>query len=277
MISVAPGRRTVAAALLLIWAAALSAHVWRTLRVPAAERLARAARVLPTGESWFALYRGTDRAGWARRELDTLPLGSGFILRERTSRRIPPLGAAGRTDTELVAWLDAGAALDSLAYVGLSGTDTTRLEVRTLGDSAVVLRPGGRIRVADRPQLSGSWPLRFAADSRAREIGRELSIVLLDPATASVRDVSLVVRESAMRIWSDSADTEPGTGRWVAVREDTIPAWRLDRIEGSVVLPVWVDVDGRVIEAEEPGGLRYDRTAFELAFLGDPDEAEAPR
>ncbi|MEJ2547133.1 MAG: hypothetical protein P8125_04875, partial [Gemmatimonadota bacterium] len=105
MISVAPGRRTVAAALLLIWAAALSAHVWRTLRVPTAERLARAARVLPTGESWFALYRGTDRAGWARRELDTLPLGGGFILRERTSRRIPPLGSAGRTDTELVAWL----------------------------------------------------------------------------------------------------------------------------------------------------------------------------
>lgn len=275
--SMAPGRRTVAAAILVIWAAALSAHAWRTLRVPAAERLATAARILPPGESWFALYRGEDRAGWARRELDTLPLGGGFVLRERTSRRVVPLGAAGRMDTDLVAWLDATGALDSLAYVGLSGADSTRLEVRTLGDSAVVLRPGGRIRVAERPQLAGSWPLRFAADSRAREVGRELSVVLLDPATASVREVSLVVRERAARIWADSADTEAGTGRWIAVRQDTIEAWRLDRIEGSVVLPVWVDVDGRVVEAEEPGGLRYHRTAFELAFFEEPDMTEVPR
>jgi hypothetical protein len=270
----APGRRTVAVTLLIVWAAALSAHAWRTLRVPAAERLAAAARVLPPGASWFALYRGAERAGWARRELDTLPRGSGFVLRERTSRAVPQLGAAGRTDTELIAWLDAGAALDSLAYVGRSGADSTRLEALTVGDSMVVLRPGGRIRVAERPQLSGSWPLRFAADAGAREIGRKLSIVLLDPATASVREVSLLVRESAGRIWTDSADTDPESGRWVGVSRDTITAWRLDRIEGSVVLPVWVDVDGRVLEAEEPGGLRYRRTAFELAFFGNSETAE---
>jgi hypothetical protein len=263
--------------LLLTWAAALSAHAWRTLRVPAAERLAAAARALPPGESWFALYRGEDRAGWARRELDTLPNAEGFVLRERALRRLPPLGDAGRTEAELVAWLDAGAALDSLTYVATSGADTTRLDARALGDSLVLLRPGGRISVAERPQLAGSWPLRFAADPRARETGRELSVVLLDPATASVRDVSLVVRESATRIWADSADREPETGRWIVVRQDTVAAWRLDRVEGSVVLPIWVDVDGRVVEAEEPGGVRYQRTAFELAFFGEQEGTEVPR
>ena len=273
----APGRRAVAAVVLGVWAVTLSAHAWRTLRVPEAERLATAARVLPPGESWFALYRGEERAGWARRELDTLPLGAGFVLRERTSRRVAPVGAAGRLDTDLVAWLDPGGGLDSLAFLGFSGADTMRLEALTVGDSVVVLRPGGRIRVGERPQLTGSWPLRFAADSRAREVGREISVVLLDPATASVREMSLLVRERAPRIWADSADTEPGTGRWIAVRQDTIEAWRLDRIEGSVVLPVWVDVDGRVVESEEPGGLRFHRTAFELAFFSEPGLTEVPR
>jgi hypothetical protein len=89
--------------------------------------------------------------------------------------------------------------------------------------------------------------------------------------------MSLLVRERAPRIWADSADTEPGTGRWIAVRQDTIEAWRLDRIEGSVVLPVWVDVDGRVVESEEPGGLRFHRTAFELAFFSEPGLTEVPR
>jgi len=271
----APSRGAVAAALLSIWAAALGAHAWRTLRVPGAQRLAEAARALPTGESWFAIYRGAERAGWARRQLDTLPLGRGFVMSERSLRRLPELGEKGRTDTDLVAWLGPGAGLDSLMFSSITGDDTTRLEVRTRGDSMIELRPGGLLRVPGRPQLSGSWPLRFAADRRAQEAGRELSLLLLDPATASVRDTRLQVRESANRVWADSADTDPYTGRWVVTGEDTVPAWRLDRVEGSVLLPVWVDVDGRVIESEEPGGLRYLRTAFELAFFGNPEEGEA--
>jgi hypothetical protein len=271
----APNRRAVAAALLSIWAVALGAHAWRTLRVPGAQRLAEAARALPTGESWYAIYRGVERAGWVRRQLDTLPLGRGFVLSERSVRRLPELGETGRTDTDLVAWLGPGAGLDSLEFASVTGGDTTRLEAHVRGDSMIELRPGGLLRVPERPQLSGSWPLRFAADRRAQEPGRELSLLLLDPASASVRDTRLQVRESTSRVWADSADSDPDTGRWIVTGEDTVPAWRLDRVEGSVLLPVWVDVDGRVIESEEPGGLRYLRTAFELAFFGNPGEGEA--
>jgi hypothetical protein len=92
--------------------------------------------------------------------------------------------------------------------------------------------------------------------------------------TASIREIRLRVRESNLRVWADSADTDPRTGEWIAVRRDTVAAWRLDRIEGSIVLPVWVDVDGRVVESEEPGGLRQMRTAFELAFFQDSVNAE---
>lgn len=275
MSSRAPNRRAVAAALLSIWAVALGAHAWRTLRVPGAQRLAEAARTLPPGESWFAIYRGAERAGWARRQLDTLPLGRGFVMSERSLRRLPELGEGGRTETELVAWLGPGAGLDSLIFASVTGDDTIRLEVRAWGDSMVEMRPGGLLRVPARPQLSGSWPLRFAADRQAQEAGRELSVLLFDPATASIRDTRLQVRESATRVWADSADSDPDTGRWIVTGEDTVPAWRLDRLEGSVTLPTWVDVDGRVIESEEPGGLRYRRTAFELAFFGNPEDGGA--
>jgi len=195
-------------------------------------------------------------------------------MSERSLRRMPALGESGRTETELLAWLDPGAGLDSLIYVSVTGEDTTRLEARTRGDSVVEMKPGGRLRVSERPQLSGTWPLRFAADQRSQKEGTELSLLLLDPATASVRDTRLLVRESAIRVWADSADSDPDTGRWIVTGEDTVPAWRLDRLEGSVTLPVWVDVDGRVMESEEPGGLRYRRTAFELAFFGNPEGAE---
>ncbi len=261
-------RARIAVAILVAWGAVLSLHAWRTLRVPAAERLASAAATLPPGDSWYAVFRGGERAGWTRRQLDTLSGGRGFILRERSVVQLAGLGQAGRTETDLVAWLDAGVRLDSLQFRSLAGADSSILAARAEGDSVLVLQPGGRIRVADRPQLAGSWPLRFAADERARQSGRLLRVVLFDPGTASVRDLALQVGESAMRVWADSADTDPESGAWIAVREDTVEAWNIERLEGTVALPLWVDEDGRVVESREPGGLRLQRAAFELAFFG---------
>jgi hypothetical protein len=263
--------------ILAAWAIVLSVHAWRTTNVPSAERLAHAARSLPPGDSWYAIYRGGERAGWARRQLDTLSGGLGFVLRERAVREIPALGAAARTETDLVAWLDAGIQLDSLVFRSMIGSDTTRLELHTEGDTVISLRPGGRLRVSDRPQLAGSWPLRFASDEAARRSGRSVTMVLFDPGTALARETLLRVGDSELRTWADSADTDPDTNEWISVREDTVRAWRIERIEGAVALPVWVDEDGRVLEAEEPGGLRLERTAFELAFFSERDIWEGTR
>jgi len=270
-------RAFLAAAILAAWAIVLSVHAWRTANVPSAERLATAARSLPPGDSWYAIYRGRERAGWARRQLDTLSGGRGFVLRERAVWEFRSLGDAARTETDLVAWLDAGIRLDSLVFRSMIGTDTSRLELRAEGDTAIILQPGGRRRVSDRPQLAGSWPLRFASDQAARRSGRSVSLVLFDPATALARETLLRVGESELRIWADSADTDPDTDEWISVRQDTVRAWRIERVEGSLTLPVWVDEDGRVLEAEEPGGLRLERTAFELAFFSEPVTGEGTR
>jgi len=116
--------------------------------------------------------------------------------------------------------------------------------------------------------------LRFASDEAARRSGGSVTLVLFDPRTALARQTTLRVRESEMRTWADSADTHPDTGEWISVREDTVRAWRIERIEGVLELPVWVDEDGRVLEAEEPGGLRFERTAFELAFFSETEPLE---
>ncbi len=267
-------RAYVAAVILSAWAVVLSVHAWRTTHVSSAERLAASARSLPPGDSWYAIYSGSEHVGWERRQLDTLSGGRGFVLRERAVRELRSLGATARTETDLVAWLDAGVRLDSLTFRSLNGSDTIRLELRVEGDTMISLEPGGRRRVSDRPQLAGSWPLRFASDESARRSGRSVSVVLFDPGTAVARNIRLRVGESEMRIWADSADTDPNTGEWVPVREDTVRAWRIDRIEGALELPIWVDEDGRVLEAEEPGGLRLERTAFELAFFSDSESGE---
>ena len=270
-------RAYLAAAILTAWAIVLSVHAWRTAHVSSAERLAVAARSLPPGDSWYAIYRGSERAGWARRQLDTLSGGRGFVLRERAVREVRQLGAAARTETDLVAWLDAGIRLDSLVFRSMIGPDTSVLELHMEGDTVMSLQPGGRRRVSDRPQLAGSWPLRFASDEAARQSGRSVALVLFDPVTALSRETVLRVGESAMRVWADSADTDPDTDEWISMREDTVRAWRIERIEGALALPVWVDEDGRVLESEEPGGLRFERTAFELAFFGESETGEGTR
>jgi hypothetical protein len=270
-------RAFLAAAILSAWAIVLSVHAWRTAHVPSAERFAAAARSLPPGDSWYAIFHGRERAGWARRQLDTLSGGRGFVLRERSVRGVRSLGETARTETDLVAWLDAGIRLDSLVFRSMIGIDTSRLELHAEGDTVIVLQPGGRRRVSDRPQLAGSWPLRFASDQAARQSGQSVNLILFDPSTALAHETLLRVGDSELRTWADSADTDPDTDEWIVVRQDTVRAWRIERVVGNLALPVWVDEDGRVLEAEEPGGLRLERTAFELAFFTAPVTGEGTR
>lgn len=266
------GRSLLATAILLGWATALALYARRVHFAPEPERLARAARLLPPGDAWYALFRGAERAGWSSWRLDTLPAGAGFVLRERTVREEPGLGPQGRTESDLVAWLGSDAGLDSLEARTVGGADTVWTRARVEPDGALVLDDGVRRAAPEPPHLAATWALRFAADSRARREGGWIAVSLFDPVTRALRDVSLRVGRAAERSWTDSADTGPD-GAWMPVREDTALAWPVTRIEGSVELEAWVDEDGRVVEAELPGGLRAERTAFELAFLAGREGA----
>ena len=54
------------------------------------------------------------------------------------------------------------------------------------------------------------------------------------------------------------------------MREDTVLAWRTIWSVGQLELDAWVDEDGRMVDGQIEGGLRVERTAFELAFFNRP-------
>jgi len=53
---------------------------------------------------------------------------------------------------------------------------------------------------------------------------------------------------------------------WVAVRFDTVRAFRIDQEVNGVRLTSWIDAQGRLVRTTSPVGFTVDRSAFELAY-----------
>lgn len=266
-------RRAVAAAILVGWVLILGWHVRRQYFRPEADRLAAAARRLPPGTAYYALYQGGRRAGWAQSELDTLPSASGFHLLDRFFIELPGLGQAGMSESRTEAWLGPSLALDRFSVETASAGDTARIRGRVEGDTAVVLyvARGASWDSVRRPirgpaDLAGTWPLRLAAAAGAGP-GDRFAIQMLDPLNLASRPEIIEVLERQTRTFPDSADSDTLSGVWFVAREDTVQALRVARRSGVSVLEAWIDEDGRILEGETRGGLRMVRTAFELAFF----------
>lgn len=233
-------------------------------------------------------------------ELETGPLGPPGSLRAETESRLgPELGLESfeaRAGGSLLSALSAGAlpsgadggspadpAPDTLGPVSDTTAAAGGAEILARGrvlesDStlvAVVERAGRRdsLRFPTGGDLVplGALPLRLAADPRT-SAGRRVSVRLLDPRSASVREVALEVTEAATRSYTDSARRDPDSGRWVPARRDTVRAWRVRPAEGGLPVTAWVDEDGRLLEARLGSALRLERTAFELAYF-PPDSS----
>lgn len=265
-------RRWIGALILIAWALVLGYHARREYFRPEAERLALAARTLPPGVAYYAVYRGRSRAGRAQTEIDTLPAAAGFFVRERIFLNLPGLGS-GESETRTESWYGQGLELDSMRQVSILGSDTARVWAVVSGDSLVRIRSqrgprtdSSSVRSEGALTLASSWPMRLAAGGRARQ-GDSYSLSVLDPAAGAVRLVDLRVLARGSRAFPDSADTDSLTGEWMAVRQDTVLAWHVSRTVAGTELEAWVDEDGRFVETELAGGLRQERTAFELAFF----------
>jgi len=260
------------------WILALGWNARREHFRPEAERLALGAAMLPPGAAYYALDAGGRGAGMVSVEIDTLPGRAGFYIREQYTVRLPGLGEAGETGIRTDTWLGPGVTLDSLRRRTVRGDDTLHALARIVGDSlrweggeGAVTRP---LTAATAVQTEASWPLRYVAAGGA-EAGDVRRLTLLDPATGHLRELDLRTLESGMRVFADSADTDPDTDEWIVAGRDTVRAWRVERADTR--REAWVDEDGRVIEAELAGGLRMRRTAFELAFFADElDEPTEP-
>ncbi|MEE9207465.1 MAG: hypothetical protein V3U67_03680 [Gemmatimonadota bacterium] len=254
-------RRVVAVLILALWGSVLGWHARRVLFPGELARLAEAARTLPPGVAYYALYRDGERAGWAQLDLDTLPGATGFKTTRRVVLELPGLGSVGVSEVRTEAWQGPSLSLDSLTVQRVTQGDTVFASFRP---------PPSR----EEPLfIESTWPLRFAADGRARP-GDRYALDLYDPVQGLVRQLELSVEEQASRVWPDSADLDSLTGRWFAVREDTVKAWRVLSSANGTEEEFWVDENGRVLEGPLPGGIRMERTTFETAFFNrhQPEE-----
>lgn len=268
------GRAGLAVFILITWGAALGWQAKRVFFPAQAERLALGVAMLPPGVAYYAVYRGELRAGWGQIEIDTLPTASGFIVRDRVILDLPSLGVAGRSERSSEEYLDANLDLDSLTLTSIVGGDTARTRVVSDGDSAVVLfdttgREAARVPILEPVTTSSGWRLRLAADGQA-EPGHRYGVRVFDPLAATTRSQEIRILEASSLAFPDSADTDSISGAWISVREDTVQAWRVRSDHGDVVREAWIDEDGRLVDGEIFGGLRVERTAFELAFFTRP-------
>lgn len=157
---------------------------------------------------------------------------------------------------------------------GLLGGLSARGDVE--GDSLLLLQaadstgrghgPVDTVRTRGPIVFENAVPLRVAAEERAGAPD-SLHVRMFDPLAMAPRVVTLRILERGTRTFPDSADRDSATGRWVAARLDTVRAWKVAREQGGLSLTSWVDQDGRILETEM-GGLKLERTAFELAYYG---------
>lgn len=265
------GRGKIAMAILAVWVATLAWHVKRQYFRPLDELLAAAATTLPPGVAYYAVFRGEERVGWAQSRVDTLPADGGFLIEDRLEARLGGVMDGGPTLLETRTRLGPTLALESFVVRsrGVLGPLSARGAVE--GDSVLrleVRRAGGAdsMRVAlDGPVVPTSGlALRLAAQ-RSLAPGDRVRLPVFDPLTLSRRIAEVRVVSSERRLFPDSADTDEA-GRWVVARRDTVSAWLVEQEVAGLRLRSWVDEDGRLLEADVGGGLRLERTAFELAY-----------
>jgi len=273
-------RRGLAILILTAWAAALGWQVRRVFFPSEVERLAAGVRTLPPGVAYYSVYRGTQRAGWAQTDIDTLPNGTGFRVRDRLYLEMPGLGSAATVERSTDEYLDRELDLDSLVRVNVAGADTTLLRAVVEGDTLLrIAGAGDRLEAVDLPgpvTTDVGWRLRLAA-SGAAGAGALYGLDLFDPGSGTRRSLRIEILESSALSFPDSADTDSLSGAWIAVRRDTVNAWRVRQRVGGATFESWVDEDGRLVDGDIVGGFRMERTAFELAFFTRPGAAEAGR
>ena len=275
-------RGWLAIAVAAVWASTMGFHVKRIYFRPASELLAEAARTIPPGTAYYAVFQGDRQIGWAQTSVDTLPSNSGFLLEDRLILReslVP-----GMEPMRFSVGATLGPTFDlstfQLSAEGIPGIRQVQGEVQ--GDSVLALQMRGdgesqsRSVPLDAPiVVAAAWPLRFAA-AREVDMGERFRLPIYDPLTGSHREMQLTVLEQRVRTFPDSVTAVDG--RWVTAREDTVTAWRVEHDVSGITLEAWVDEDGRLFEAAAVGGIRLVRTAFEFAYFGEfvPEQISLP-
>ncbi len=262
-------RRRLAGLVLAAWVVTLGWLVQRHYSRSTGARLAEAALAIPPGATYFRLSVGDAPIGFASTTLDTL--ADSIRVDDLLVLDAPALGRLHRTTTRSTAILTRTLRLRSLT-VAFDGDDG-RFDARGAVFEDTVLRmklvtasdsDGTRSPVSATAVLPSVVPLRLAIGGELR-VGNQYAMRVFDPISLTEREAVFRVRAETTLIVSDSAAYDSAAKAWVPVLWDTVPSFRLDADEGSL-RRLWIDEQGQIVRSEDPGGLVWERAAFEIAY-----------
>ena len=264
-------RRTIAVLIIIVWAAGIGLLYQRTTSQTPEQALAEVGMRVSPATYYYLLEQGGKQVGAASSSLDTtdtrivatdfvrgeIPVGDDVLRMEarseaRFTRGMRLRDFVIRAVGDLTPFLLRGAIQE--------GEDKTlRITLENQGE-----KPITQEAVVTVPVFTPTVSPLLLMLGRNPELGDTARVALFDPMSRSVREVTLRVEADSLFLVADSAHLDTASGRWVKARQDSLRGWRVTG--KNAPLTAWVDAEGRVIAASEPGGISLVRTAFEIAF-----------
>jgi len=262
-------RRGIALAVLGVWGVAVALLISRSINRNPVEVLAIAALRIQPRSLYYTIEHEGKVVGAASSEIDTLP--TRIVATDYIEGVLP--AADSSIDVQIRARSTFSRALSFLEIRILVQPADDSITVTITRASEELLRATGDRRgrmlgtqeiEARDPVFMPQWaalPLMLTQEPRA---GATMTVRVLDPRTRVARETPLRIEAESLFVVVDSALYEPRDRVWVPALRDTVRAWR---VTGEGLPPTfWIDVAGRIVEAEDDRGLLLRRTAYEIAF-----------
>lgn len=244
-------RRIIGGAIVLLWAGGLIALWRRHTDVSFADRLAQGTMRIAPATYFYTVTQSGAPVGIASSAIDTI--AGGFRENGWMRGRTVIYGDSQTVEGTERAFLSRRFAVDSFSFA--LGGDQGPLTIR------------GTPRDSEPFFLPTLAPIALML-SGPHTVGRSQDFWVYSPLSQQVERVTLrIAAESLFRV-TDSAAFDPARNTWLPAHIDTVRAWSVTTPARS--FDAWVDAQGRVVEASEPGGLTLTRTAYEIAALDEP-------
>lgn len=262
-------RRGIALAVLGVWAVAVGLLISRRINRDPVEVLAIAALRIQPRSLYYTLEHEGTIVGAASSEIDTL--ATRIVATDYIEGVLPSADStldvrirARSTFSRALSFLDIRILVqppgDSVTVLITRASDEL---LRATGDRRGQMLGTQEIEARD-PVFMPQWaalPLMLTQEPRT---GASMRVRILDPRTRVARESPLLIAAESLFVVVDSARFETRGRVWVPALRDTVRAWR---VTGEGLPPtLWIDIAGRIVEAEDERGLVLRRTAYEIAF-----------
>jgi len=260
-------RRTAARLVLVGWAASLG---WLARREFSTDEAT--IRLNPEAH-FYAVKAGRYQIGYASITVDTVL--TGFRLSEVLALDVPTGDSVRRVTRRTDVSLSRSLRLIGFDRTVMGGGLFEQFTGQVEGDSVLAMakREGRdqpsqrwRVRLPGDVVLPQVLPYRLAFGKRL-EVGRIVEANVLELATGTVNKVAFTATTDSMFVVADSAIEQRLTKRWMAVRYDTVRAFRIEHEAIGAPVVSWVDEHGGLVMSEAALGIRLERSAFELVSV----------